>query len=333
MHELAMLLRRRRYEAGALELDLAETKIVVDRTGHVTGVKEVEHDESHQIIEEFMLAANMAVAVALKDRRVPFIRRTHADPEEEKLRLFAEFVGTLGHPLKRFQSRQELQKLIRAVRGEPTEHAVNYALLRSLKQATYTVAEEGHYALAVADYCHFTSPIRRYPDLTVHRLIGELAAGKKKVKGPSEEQLESVARRCSDLSRRAEAAERELVKIKLLRYMADRVGDELDAVITGVERFGVFCRGLEIPAEGLIHITALGAATGEIFDYDEGAHALVARASGWTFQLGRPLRVKVARVDVDARKLEFAPAEDAPPPSDRRGRRERPGREDRNGRH
>lgn len=333
MHELAMLLRKRRFDAGALELDLPETKILVDRTGHVTGVKEVEHDESHQIIEEFMLAANVAVATALMDRNAPFIRRAHSDPEEEKLRVFAEFVGTLGHPLKQFQSRAELQKLIRAVRGETTEHAVNYALLRSLKQAEYTVFDEGHYALAVPDYCHFTSPIRRYPDLTVHRLIGGLTAGKKKPKGPSGDHLQTVARRCSDLARRAEAAERELVKIKLLRYMTDRIGEEIDAVITGVERFGVFCRGLELPVEGLIHITALGAVAGEIFDFDEGAHALIARTSGWTFQLGRPVRVKIARVDLDARKLDFVPADDTLPTSPRtdRPRHNRSGTNDRTG--
>ncbi len=335
MYELAMLLRRRRFEAGALELDLVETKVVVDRAGHVTGVKTVEHDESHQIIEEFMLAANMAVATTLMDLRVPFIRRSHADPDEEKLRLFAEFVGTLGYPLKKFQSRPDLQKLIREVRGEPTEHAVNYALLRSLKQAIYTVEEEGHYALAVENYCHFTSPIRRYADLAVHRLIGELTAGKKKPKGLSVEHQASIARRCSDLSRRAEAAERELVKIKLLRYMADKVGEEMDAVITGVERFGVFCRGLEVPVEGLMHITALGVAAQETFDFDEAAHALVARTSGWTFQLGRPVRVKIARVDIDARKLEFAPAGGPPEPGDRqrpRSRTDQPSQQDRNGR-
>src|SRR5690606_1015664 len=117
------------------------------------------------------------------------------------------------------------------------------------------------------------------PDLTVHRLVTALAAGKRKPKGPSADHLEGIARRCSDLARRAEAAERELVKIKLLRYMADRVGDEIDAVITGVERFGVFCRGLDMPVEGLMHVTALGAAAGELFDFDEGAHALVARTS------------------------------------------------------
>ena len=326
MHELAMLLRKRRFEAGALELDLAETKVLVDRAGHVTGVKEVEHDESHQVIEEFMLAANIAVATALVDRNVAFIRRTHADPDEDKLRLFAEFAGTLGFPLKQFQSRAELQKLIRTVRGKPTEHAINYALLRSFKQAEYTVNDEGHYALSVADYCHFTSPIRRYPDLTVHRLVTALAAGKRKPKGPSADHLEGIARRCSDLARRAEAAERELVKIKLLRYMADRVGDEIDAVITGVERFGVFCRGLDMPVEGLMHVTALGAAAGELFDFDEGAHALVARTSGWTFQLGRPVRVKIARVDLEARKLELTPAEDAlptGPPRDRRSSQQR----------
>ena len=317
MHALAMILRGRRFERGAIELDLAETKIAVDRGGRVTGVHTAEHDESHQIIEEFMLAANVGVATALHDRHTPFLRRTHGDPDEEKLRLFAEFVATLGHPIKHVQSRPELQKLVRSVRGLAAQHPVNYALLRSFKQAEYSAVEEGHYALAEPHYCHFTSPIRRYPDLTVHRLIGQVAAGKKRPGGPSPDELFGLAKRCSDASRRAEAAERELVRLKLLRYMVDRVGEELPAVITGVERFGVFCRGVELPVEGLIHVTALGAATKEMFDFDEAAHAMVGRTTGTTYQLGRPIRVKVGRVDVEARKLDFIPADDesTPPPA------------------
>ena len=309
-YHLAMQLRKRRFEGGALELDLAETKLQLDRAGAVTGVSKVVHDESHQIIEEFMLAANEAVATALMDRNIPFIRRAHPEPAEEKLQLFGEFVGTLGFTLKKFQSREELQDIILRVRGQPLEQAVNYALLRSFRQAEYTVAEEGHYALAMENYCHFTSPIRRYPDLTVHRILAALAGARKRPKGLSADHLEAIARRCSDLARRAEAAERELIKIKLLRHMSDQVGDEIDAVITGVERFGVFCRGTEIPVEGLLHITAIGAAVGEVIDHDEAAHALVARTSGWTLQIGRPIRVKIARVDIESRRLEFVPPPD-----------------------
>lgn len=310
MHELAMKLRKRRFELGALELDLSETRLELNRAGEVTKVYEVVHDESHQIIEEFMLAANEAVATAALDRHAPLIRRVHGEPDEEKLKLFGEFVATLGLTLKKFQSRKELQQLLLQVRDEPIEQAVNYALLRSFRQAEYSVAEEGHYALGMENYCHFTSPIRRYPDLTVHRTIGGLVSGKKGRRGPSVDQLDAIARKCSELARRAESAERELIKVKMLRHMADRIGEEIEAVVTGVERFGVFCRGLHLPVEGLLHITAIGAALNEIIDHDEAAHALVARTSGRTIQIGRPIRVKVARVDVEARKLDFLPSDE-----------------------
>jgi len=312
MRELAMTLRTRRRKAGALELDLPEVELELDADAQVAGAHETVHDESHQIIEEFMLAANMAVAQELADRGLPYMRRVHADPDEHKLRVFSQFVEALGFDLKRYQSRRDLQNLIDAVRGEPTEHAVNYALLRSLKQAEYSVADLGHYALAVDDYCHFTSPIRRYPDLTLHRLFEGIFEGKKrppKTKsheaqsvGFDEVALERLAKHCSLTERRADSAERELTQIKLLSYLSGRIGEEMEAVITAVESFGLFCRGLEFPAEGFIHISALDST--DFFDYDRAAMCLTGRRRGATFRLGDRIRVEIAHVDVDRRELD-----------------------------
>lgn len=303
MYQFAMILRGRRFQAGYLELSLPEVKIDFDADGKVAGAHTTPHDASHEIIEEFMLAANIAVATALADKKVPFLRRVHGDPDELKLRRFAEFAGTLGLTLTNFQSRHALQALLRDVAEKPFHQAVNYALLRSMKQAEYSTAEVGHYALAEENYCHFTSPIRRYPDLTVHRLIGALASKKKaKLPKPDMVALTGLAKHCSALERRAAAAERELVKIKLLSYMASRVGEELDTIITGVQDFGFFCQGTKIPAEGMVHVTSLG---DDYYYYDETSQSLIGRRSGREFRLGSPVRVVVARVDVDRRQLDF----------------------------
>ena len=303
MHELAMMLRKRRFASGALELHLPEVKIDFNQKGEVTGAHEAEHDESHQIIEEFMLAANIAVATKLSDLGLPFLRRAHGDPDQLKLKSFAEFAKALGYPLEKFQSRTDLQAVINKVKGKPAEHAINYALLRSMKQAEYSEAELGHYALAEDDYCHFTSPIRRYPDLMVHRLIYEVLTAKGKPRSPDRSELAKLGAHCSNTERRAAAAERELTKVKLLTYMSERIGDELDAVITGVERFGIFCQGVEIPVEGLIHITALD--PDEYFDYDRQTYSLLGRRRGKQYRLGDKVRVTVAHVDVDRRELDF----------------------------
>ena len=190
------------------------------------------------------------------------------------------------------------------------------ALLRSLKQAEYTAETIGHYALAVDDYCHFTSPIRRYPDLTVHRLIDAILLGGRRRKTKGEFDWQRLGQHCSATERRAAAAERELTKVKLLTFVAGKVGETFDAVITGVEPFGLFCRLQPIPVEGLIHVTALDPA--DYFDYDRSALSLVGRRSGKRFRLGDAICVEVARVDVDRRELDLRPA---PPQTSARRKR------------
>ena len=298
MRDLARILRARRMARGALELTMPEVKIDLDRDGRVSGAHVVANTESHQIIEEFMLAANEAVAESLAAAGAPFLRRIHAAPDLRKLRQLTEFVSELGFEVDTLESRFELQRLLDLARGKPEEHAVHYAVLRSLTRAAYGPQEEGHYALASDCYCHFTSPIRRYPDLTVHRAIDAVIAGRK----PAAEGLWQLGNDCSALERRAETAERELVKLKLLLFLSSRVGEEMAAVVTSVEPFGLFAQGIELPAEGLLPIAAL---PDDVYRYDRGSHTLSGRRAGSGFRLGDRLRVAVARVDLERRELEF----------------------------
>jgi ribonuclease R len=300
MHELAMILRVRRFGRGALELTMKEVKVDLDKEGRVSGAHVVENTESHQIIEEFMLAANEAVAELLRENGFLFLRRVHSDPDPRKLEALNAFVAELGLQTESLVSRFALQKLLAHVAGRPEQHAVNYAVLRSLQRAVYSPAEEGHYALASDCYCHFTSPIRRYPDLTIHRLIDHYLHRKKPVNDLAE--LLRLGGHCSDREQRAEAAERELTKLKLLMYMSQRIGEEMDAVVTGVEDFGLFVQGISLPAEGLIRVSSL---SDDFYTYDRAAHTLTGRRSGNAFRLGDLVRVSVARVDVDRRELDF----------------------------
>ena len=323
MHELAMILRKRRFDRGALDLELPEVKIDMDRNGKVTGAHVVSHDESHQIIEEFMLAANIAVASKLADCGQSFLRRTHAPPDERKLRGLSEFATSLGHKVRPMPGRGDLQKLLKEVHGTPHEYAVSYAVLRSTKRAEYSPDPDvGHYALSEKNYCHFTSPIRRYPDLTIHRLFDEIirhgndpaeSKTKKTRSRAGEDREESVETRlpadlvslgkwCSMTERRAADAEKELINLKLLEYLAERIGEELDATITGVEKFGLFCQGIQLPAEGLLPIESL---PDDRYDYDERAHTLVGRRRGRVFRLGGTVRVRVAAVDLVNRTLRW----------------------------
>jgi len=298
MRDLARLLRRRRIARGSLQLERPEVKIDLDRDGRVSGAHVVAHTESHQIIEEFMLAANEAVASTLAAAGSGFLRRIHPAPDPRKLRQLTEFVSELGFEVDTLESRFELQRLLDIARGRPEEHAVHYAVLRSLTRAIYGPQPDGHFALASDCYCHFTSPIRRYPDLQVHRALDDLAIGRR----TPADGLVQLGADCSDLERRAEAAERELVKLKLLLFLSSRIGSDMDAVVTGVEPFGLFVQGLEIPAEGLVPLDAL---PDDSYRYDKASHTLAGRRAGQSYRLGDRVRVTVATVDLDRRTLDF----------------------------
>ncbi len=300
MRDLALLLRKKRFKRGALELTMPEAVLEYDTDGRVSGAHFAEHNLSHQIVEEFMLAANEAVADHFTQHEVPFLRRVHPAPNEEKLEEFAQFADLLGHPIKRAQDRFELQRVLSATADKPERAAVHFALLRSLKQAAYSPIQDQHYALASEHYCHFTSPIRRYPDLQVHRLLDRWI--KHGTASANVGELVALGDHCSKMERRAETAERELVKTKLLNYLSTRLGETLDAVITGVADYGFFAQAEKLPAEGLVHISSL---VDDYYWFDEGAHTLEGRRTKRRFRLGDRVRVEVARVDLQRRMLDF----------------------------
>lgn len=300
MRDLAALLRKKRFKRGSLELSMPEAVLEYDSDGRVNGAHFAVNDESHQIIEEFMLAANEAVAEHLHSLGVPFLRRVHPAPKEEKLAAFAEFARILGYPMKRAEDRFELQRVLQITARKPERAAIHFALLRSLKQATYSPVPDEHYALASQHYCHFTSPIRRYPDLVVHRLLDRWIRYKKV--SADESEMRILGEHCSRLERRAEMAERELVKLKLLQYLSTRLGEQLDAVITGVADYGFFAQAERFPAEGLVHISSL---TDDYYHYDESSHSLEGGRRKKRYRLGDRVRVEVARVDLQRRMLDF----------------------------
>ena len=298
--QLAAMLRARRFKRGSLELTLPAAELETDADGRVCGAHFAVQDESHRLIEEFMLAANEAVAERFAELKVPFLRRVHPAPNPEKLGAFAEFSELLGYPLDRVEDRFELQRVLRESADKPERAAIHYALLRSLKQATYSPVQDEHFALASRHYCHFTSPIRRYPDLLVHRQLDRWLRTKK---GAGDEgELKLLGDHCSRLERRAEQAERECIKLKILHYFQSRLGTVLDATITGVAEYGFFALATQFPAEGLVPIATLA---DDYYIYDESSHSLFGSRSRKRYRLGDPVRVEVARVDVARRQLDF----------------------------
>ncbi|MCB7129263.1 MAG: RNB domain-containing ribonuclease, partial [Candidatus Brocadiales bacterium] len=304
MAELAEKLLAKRIERGALELDLPEVSLRLDEEGRVASVEKTERDISHKLIEEFMLAANEAVARFLHEKKLPSFYRVHPEPDKEELWEFAEFVNQLEglklNPLKK----GDLQKLLNGIQGKPEAYTVNLALLRSLKRAEYSSVWGPHFGLAMEFYTHFTSPIRRYPDLMVHRMLDEYLSARhspKEIQGRWEHNLEDWASHCSSTERRAEEAEREITKLKLLRYLEGRREEVMDGVITGVEEFGLFVQLKEFLLDGLIHVRNLA---DDFYKLDRKRMAMVGRR-GNVYRIGDEIRVRIERIDLLKREADF----------------------------
>lgn len=302
MHTLAMVLRTNRMQDGSLELFLPEIKLELDKSGKVKGARLVPYTESHQMIEEFMLAANQTVATWLDDKQIPFLRRAHAAPEPRKLKKLTEFVGDLGIKVENMESRFEIQKVVKKVRGKPTEYAVNYAILKSMSKAVYQPEFEIHYALNFDHYCHFTSPIRRYPDLQVHRTVQRLLEGQA-TPGDSFNVLIGLGHHCSDQEQNAESAEREVTKIKLLHYLNKKIGESMKGVISGVVPEGFYVRGTEIPAEGFVPLASLPE---DRYRFEKRGHVIEGFRAGHRFRLGDELTVRIDSIDLARRALLLA---------------------------
>lgn len=312
MLELSRILRRRREAIGSLDFDTPEVKIELDERGYPVDILPKQRLDSMRLIEEFMLLANQTVArhidISMRDNghKPAFIYRIHERPDEKKMAEFREFVKALGRPLKARTKRVTsgvLSRYLRSLRDTPEEVLVEQVMLRSLMKARYSVKNEGHFGLAFRHYTHFTSPIRRYPDLVVHRLLKQYRNGFDPSEMPAlRNKLSLVAEHASDREIVAQEAERESVKLKAVEFMERHLGDIFDGLISGVVPFGVF---VEIPrylAEGLVHISDLH---DDYYVYDEQNWLLVGQSTGKVYRLGDPVRVRVVRVDRDERLIDF----------------------------
>jgi len=306
-NDLALALRRQRTRRGSIDFDLPEEEILLDLQGSVQEVVRRERTAAHRLIEELMIAANEAVAGWLASLKVPAIYRVHEPPDPEKLAAFAEFAAGFGHKLRlpREPSAKLLADFVASLAGRPEERVLNEVLLRSMKQAVYAMENIGHFGLASATYTHFTSPIRRYPDLVVHRLLRELVR-RGRFTAQREEQLlaalPETAAHSSARERVAVEAERDVIELRKAQYLAGRVGETAAGFITGVTHFGFFVELAEVPVEGLVHVSTLG---DDYYRHREDLHALVGSNTGTTFRLGDAVEVRIAAVDPEQRRVDF----------------------------
>ncbi len=302
---LAHKIEDRRAEAGMLHLDLPEVRLVLDDNRRVIDAVPEKSDFSHKMIEMFMVEANDAVAGLFNELDVPLIRRLHPDPDEESLGQLSLLLRAFELTLSKKPTRQELQRLVDEVRGRPEEYAVNLAILRAFNQASYGIEPTGHYALASDNYCHFTSPIRRYPDLTVHRALSQYCRGKTaKGRRDNEKELSGAAEQCSETERRAESAEHELRLVLVLNHLQEKIGENFDGVITGITEQGIFIQSPRFLVEGLLRYQDLG---DEWWDASSRYGLARGERTGTTYRIGDVLPVTISGVDIPKRFLNLSP--------------------------
>ncbi len=307
MLELSKILRARRKSRGAIDFDFPETKVILDENGRPLEMKPYDRNVATKLIEDFMLLANETVAEDCFWQELPFVYRTHEAPDEEKIKTLATFINNLGYSMhvgNKEVHPKELQKLLGKVEGKPEEPMVSRLTLRSMKQAKYTPENTGHFGLAAKYYTHFTSPIRRYPDLQIHRIIKDNLRGRMNdsKREHYEKILTEVTKQSSELERRADEAERETIKLKKVEYMKERIGETYEGVISGLTKWGMY---VELPntIEGLVHVTNM---QDDHYDYDDTRYEMVGEHTGKRFKLGQTVTIEVLSVDLLLRTIDFA---------------------------
>lgn len=307
MEKLAGILRGKRMKRGSIDFDFPETKVILDAQGNPIDIRPYDRNVATKIIEDFMLAANETVASDFYWRELPFVYRTHENPDTEKIQKLSTFINNFGYTLHIGADEvhpKELQKLLQKIDGTKEEALISRLTLRSMKQARYTIDNTGHFGLAADCYCHFTSPIRRYPDLQIHRIIKESLRGRLNEKRIDhyEHILPEIAKHSSEMERRADEAERETVKLKKVQYMEQHIGEAFEGVISGVTEWGFFVE-LENTVEGLVRVTEL---TDDFYQYYEDTYELVGEATNRRYKLGQKVQVRVEHCDRIMRTIDFA---------------------------
>ena len=310
LYTLYGILHKTRKSRGAMDFDTTETRIEFDDKRKIQRIVPVIRNDAHRLIEECMLAANVATARFLERARIPTLYRVHAAPEEDKILGLRKFLGELGLQLGggKKPSPKDFQMTLAAIGDRPEKHLIETVMLRSLKQAQYIESNDGHFGLAYSAYTHFTSPIRRYPDLLIHRAVGYLLDNQPIEQfNYSVDDMNRLGKHCSATERRADEATREVVAWLKCEYMQDKLGQVFRGKISAVTGFGLFVELDDIYVEGLVHITSL---KNDYYAFDAVKHRLVGERGGHVYRLGDKMSVLVARVDLDERKIDFEPVED-----------------------
>ncbi len=308
LHTLFLILQKGRKERGAMDFDSTETKIEFDEFRKIQRIVPLVRNDAHRLIEECMLAANVAVARFLEKEKIPTLYRVHAAPEEEKVTALRQFLGELGLQLSggKVPKPKDFQRTLAAVEDRPDAHMIQTVMLRSLKQAQYIEVNDGHFGLAYTAYTHFTSPIRRYPDLLIHRALGHLIDNQEVATfAYTHEEMSRLGKHSSSTERRADDATRDVVSWLKCEFMQDKLGQVFTGRISAVTSFGIFVELDDVYAEGLVHVTSL---KNDYYQFDAAKHRLVGERGGQVYRLGDKMTVLVARVDLEERKIDFEPA-------------------------